>query len=219
VSILFQPKQKADLPHSGGIYDESWADKLARGVRRNSDFQSDLTMVSDWLRPQGHDLVYPERDWSSLMEMFNPKVVGPEGAILVGLDTIITGDLTPIEEACKGLSCIAPLDPYRKPEICNAVVYVSQEKAEEVWHKWCARRDDALVNPKYRFMGKFSEMVWLRHHLNPDAYWDDLVPVAIQSWKVDLNKGAPRKDTAMVYFHGREKPQDVKQDWVKECWR
>ena len=223
VSILFQPKQATDLPHSGGIYTPDWAGKLWRGIDRNSA-GAECRVLGEFHRDDPSffervPLVYPERDWSSLMEMFRPEVVGPEGAILLGLDTIIVGDLTPLEEACKGLSCVAPLDPYRKPEICNAVVYVSQEKAEEVWSKWVAERDKALHDAKYRMMGKFSEMMWLREHLNPDAYWDDLVPGAIQSFKVDLNQGPPRRDTKMVYFHGRHKPHQVKQGWVAEHWR
>lgn len=228
---MFQPKQKADLPHSSGIYTPEWVDKLYRGVVRHGKYlcpsvavvtdveanEADQVSEESW-RPL--PFVYPERDWSSLMEMFRPLVVGPEGAILVGLDTIIVGDLTPIEEACKGLSCIAPLDPYHAPQICNAAVYVSQEKAEEIWDKWTKERDSALLDSKYRYIGgKFSEMVWLRHHLNPDAYWDDLVPGAIQSWKVGLNQGPPREDTKMVYFHGKEKPHTIQQDWIKEHWR
>ena len=225
ISILFRPKKTEDLPHSGGIYTPQWADKLFRGIQRNTTSPVDLHVVTDRNHTlfqenvHAHEFEYPDRDWSSLMEMFNPDVVGEEGAILLGLDTIITGDLTPIEEACKRFRCIAPIDPYHSPKICNAAVYVSQKKAEEIWDKWQVGRWAYMQEDKYHLFGKFSEMVWLREHLKPEALWNDLVPGAIQSWKVDLNKGGPKADTSIIYFHGPEKPQLLRDEWIKEDWK
>lgn len=216
------------MPHSGGLYTPEWVDKLARGLRRNSEGPTlDLVCDSDMFNGVTEDIVeglpfvYPERDWSSNMEKFRPEVVGPEGAILLDLDTIITGDLAPIEEACKGFSCVGLLDPYFHPQICSTAMYVSHEKAPEIWGLWQSRRDQDMKDERYFFRGAFSEMYWLREHVKPDALFDDLVPGAFASWKVDLNKAHPRKNTICVYFHGspNDKPHNIHQDWIKENWK
>ena len=228
ITTLFTPKRKADVPHSGGIYTPEWACKLFRGLDRNGDFP-DLYVVTDWDEFKRDTFPVPfkyhERDWSSNMEKFRPDVVGPEGAIILDLDTIVVGDLAPLEAACRGRSCVVALDPYRKPEICLGATWVSQEKAEEVWSKWEAGRDEYLQDERYFFSfgqcpeGRFSEMLWLREHLTFDDTWDALLPGAVQSYKVDLNKGEPDEDTILVYFHGDPKPHQVNHPWVREHWR
>ena len=225
ITTLFKPKQKADVPHSSGIYDAQWVNKLAAGIERNSELgvlyvvcdppssEDKMTMAVDTF-----NFEYPDRDWSSMMEMFNPDVVG-DGAIMLGLDTIITGSLERIEDACKGHSCIVPIDPYHAPLICNAAVYVDAEVAAEIWEKWQIGRWAYMQEDKYKMFGKFSEMRWLREHLKYDGTWDALVPGAIQSYRVNLNRGPPKEDTAMVYFHGSPKLHQVGQPWVKEHWK
>jgi len=228
IAVLFRPKETRDLPHSSGIYNPDWANKLFRGLERHTSegwSREDplLTVITDFDRTNFEpditttDFVYPERDWSSMMELFRPDVVG-DGAILLGLDTIIVGSLKPIEAACKRAQCIVPLDPYHAPEICNAAVWVAGEVAEEIWFEWTERRERDMRDPKYQMWGKFSEMMWLRSHLKFDDTWDSMAPGAIASWKVDLLLGPPEKRTAAVFFHGQQKPHNVKQSWIRAHW-
>lgn len=228
VTVLFKPL--SGVPHSAGIYDLEWAWKLWEGIEKHSTGKPSLALITDFegaeelteLSGGGIEIFpfnYPERNWSSLMEMFRPEVVGDEGALLVGLDTIITGDLSNIEYACHRHDAIAPLDPYRKPDICNAAIWITHWRALEIWEKWAISRDEDFRDHTYRFMGEFSEMLWLRHNLGEHVLWDEILPGAIQSWKADLNRGNPKKDTAIVYFHGAGKPHTIDAEWIKEHWK
>ncbi|MDP6770850.1 MAG: hypothetical protein QF704_09170, partial [Anaerolineales bacterium] len=159
-----------------------------------------------------YPFVYEERGWISLMEMFNPEIV-KDKAILLGLDTIIVNDLEPIEKA-SGL--IAPLDPYNKVCICNAVVAVDHETSSIIWDTWTSGYDSFRDDSEYFMNGIFSEMFWMRKNLKPDL-WDDLLPGRILSYKAHI-KGREKlpDDCVIVYFHGNPKQTEINEPWLKE---
>lgn len=218
VATLFRPTGR--LPAFSSGYSPEWADRLLRGLRRHTP-DPELVVVTDYEPEnfeepvQAIEFVHRERGWASLMEMFRPDVVG-ERAILVGLDTVIVGDLADIDGIQE--DAVFPRDPYHAPALCNALVSVSALGAETIWDCWQSEREEALDDPQFLNFGAFSEMLWMRERLEPDAWLDDLVPGQVVSYKVHCGDGLPL-DARVVYFHGRPKPQDVHNPWMQEHWR
>ena len=225
VTSLFTPTKP--MPHSSGIYDAEWANKLYRGCKRNTSDPDNFSfaVVTDF-PPEDFDqgievfpYKYAARNWTSNMERYRPDVVGKE-AILLDLDTLIIGSLEPVEKACKGVGCVALLDPYNAPETICTAAYVNAEVAEELWGLWVKEKDSIIDNPKYFMWGFFSEMKWLRENQKYDRLWDIECPKVIQSWKVNLDRKDPGEGVAVVYWHGQEKPTGLLyKEWVRDNWK
>ena len=219
---LFRPTE--GLPRYSSGYSGLDVDRLYRGLSRNSDEEVELVVVTDYPDTEFAEPVVTaefqneERGWACLMELYRPDLVG-ERAIVLGLDTIIVGSMAEIESQTGDV--VAPYDPYHKPELCNALISLSGKASEELWNRWSARRTDHLADPRYRYIGgNFSEMVWLRHNIEPDAWWSDVAPGQSASYKVDLVGGELGERTRVVYFHGFPKLSEVNyRRWVQENWK
>jgi len=224
VTSLFTPTKP--MPHSSGIYDPEWANKLYRGCKRNTSDPDNFSfaVVTDF-DPEGFadgievfPYTYDERNWTSNMERYRPDVV-QDGAISLDLDTLILRSLKPVEDACEGVGCVALLDPYNAPETICTAAYMRGKEAEGLWAKWVREKDAIADDATYYMWGFFSEMKWLRKYQEVDRLWDEECPGVIQSWKVDLGRKAPGEKVAIVYWHGREKPTSMMSlDWVRENW-
>jgi hypothetical protein len=53
--------------------------------------------------------------------------------------------------------------------------------------------------------------------LNPKII-DDIWPGHVLSYKYGV-KGAGLNDCRIVYFHGRQKPGEIGDEWMKENWK
>jgi hypothetical protein len=219
---LFRPA--GNLPRYSSGYSGLDVDRLYRGLSRNTDEEVELVVVTDYPDAEFDEPVVTaefqneERGWACLMELYRPDLVG-DRAVVLGLDTIIVGNLAEVESQTADV--VAPYDPYHKPELCNAIISLSGKASEELWDKWSSRRTKDLEDPRYRYIGgHFSEMVWLRQNITPDAWWSDATPGQIASYKVDLVGGELGERTRVVYFHGFPKPREVNyRKWVQENWR
>jgi hypothetical protein len=225
IFALWTPNGQA--PNWSNEYSPEWGDKLARSIRRHSP-KAEIVAVTDFPREafkediECHEFLYSERSWSCMMELYRPEIV-KDRAILVGLDTVAVGDLSDIEGAVEqtGACHILPLDPYRKPLVCNGVVGVNHDTSQTIWFTWAAGRARGdLDSSTYKMFGNFSEMVWLRHNSPPSALWDRVTPGQIESYKCSVRKREGLTEaTRMVYFHGRPKPHQISDDWLKRNWK
>ena len=146
------------------------------------------------------------------MEAWRPEVVGSGRLVVLGLDTVITGDIT---EICD-LDCEIglPTDPYHPPNVCNGVGLFSNAAAGELWETYQA--DTGIWHRKAVYGGQFSEMMFLRQVANDRATrLEQVFPDQIVSYKV--HKPDPNK-ARIVYFHGRPKPNQVKDPWIVQNW-
>ena len=62
VTTLFDGK-KLGIPHSTGIYDGSWVDKLYRGIQRNYDGEFELVCLVDKKYDDIKEPVRQEKFW------------------------------------------------------------------------------------------------------------------------------------------------------------
>lgn len=214
-----------DLPdYSRGKF--GWEDvfRLERAVARHAPDPTEFVILTDDLGSappsigrvqvlgfEGHEI----GGWTNMLEAFRPSLDFDGRTVLIGLDTVITGDLAWLFEW--GHSPVGlPRDPYETSVACNAVTTYTAGGAHLVWR---AYRSAVTANRMSgcQLAGKPSEMMLLRH-LQQEYGWkflDDTHPGKLLSYKVHLRDGpTPQgsEDASLVYFHGTPKPQDLPND-------
>jgi hypothetical protein len=183
-------------------YDETWVEKLRRGFDRNLTVQHEMVVFVD--HPRGfspgirqHCLTSEKPGYFSMVEPF--MLNAP--MILVGLDTIVTGNVDHLAYYCQTADRIALPRPIPGGECCNGVV-LAPAGQRSVYDQW---RDE-------------NDMVWLRSR--PHNIIDDLFPYSVVSYKLqDVRKRGGLRDERIVYFHGLPKPNQLTEPWILEHWR
>lgn len=182
-------------------YDESWVLKLKAGFDRNLTRPHRFVLFTDKKRDLPSDI---EIEWiqgkPSYSSCIQPYRMGCP-MILVGLDTIVVGNIDHMADYCMTDTHIAlPKDPYDGDNACNGVALVPRNQ-DYVFENWTGEND----------------MQWMRAQKHKCL--DMLFPHQIVSYKAHV-KDNPKvlRDARIVYFHGREKPGEVKEDWVDKHW-
>jgi len=209
------------IPHSVGIYNEKWVDRLYRGISRNYNDPFDFICLVDKNYKFKEDIKsvrfkrsVDQYGWMSLMEMYHPDLCTGK-RFTVGLDTIITGPLDDIfEYEAKIAVCTDPLIP---KTICNAVTTCNDEFCEEFWNYWL--ENEYQVIRECELLGAPSEMVLLRQLYSHSPRLDTIFKGRILSYKVHIKDHWERvKDSSIIYFHGEPKPHQIDEKWIKENW-
>lgn len=182
------------------MYDESWVEKLYRGCARNLTVPFRFVCFSDRARcfDEPIEIEYltdPEPSYATLIEAYE---LG-EPMILMGLDTVITGNIDHLAEHCREADRQAlPRDPYKPQIACNGV---------------------ALVPAGLRHIADThngeNDMDWVRSF--PHDFIDDLWPGHVVSYKGHA-KAHGLGDARVVYFHGRGKMHEISEPWLEEHW-
>ena len=199
VTCLWAPNSHS-YPFSR-MYDESWVEKLYRGFRRNLTGDFNFVVFTDSPREFSEPimqlpLLALKPDYSAMCEPYALN----EPMILVGLDTIITGNIDHLAEYCLTKDKMAlPRDPNRPEMACNGVALVP------------AGHEDIANNSTGE-----NDMKWVRRF--PHVYIDDLFPGQVVSYKGHVKKHG-LGDARIVYFHGHEKPHELDEDWIREHWQ
>lgn len=184
-------------------YDESWVTKLFNGFERNLSDPFRKVLFTERARDLPEDieqLVIPGLGAGGYGDCIRPYQLD-EPMILVGLDTIVTGNIDHLARYCFDADVIAlPRDPYRLEQACNAVALVPAGNA----HVFDRHRGE-------------NDMVWMRQQ--PHVFIDDLFPGQVCSYKGTVRQNG-LGDTRICYFHGEEKPHQLSHiPWVQEHWR
>ncbi len=187
------------------MYDEGWVEKLYRGVARNITQPFRFICWSE--KPRWYSepietrlLDDPEPGYGSCVQLFE---LG-EPMIVMGLDTVITGNIDHLADYCLTASKIAlPRDPNAPYRACNGICLVPAG----MQHIWTNHNGE-------------NDMAWMRRQ--PHEFIDDIFPGAARSFKGGESVPGIREtglgDTRIVYFHGFSKPHELDDDWLKEHW-
>ncbi|QOF71470.1 hypothetical protein IG197_27645 [Aminobacter sp. SR38] len=183
-------------------YSEEWVEKLYRGFRRNLTMPFRFVCFSDRPRRFAEPDIEQERikaerpDYGTCIEPYRLGVP----MILVGLDTVVTGNIDHLADYClTGDRLALPRDPYKPAIACNGVGLVP-----------AGHRD---VAEQHR--GE-NDMEWVRKF--PHRFIDDLWPGHVVSFKGHVKRRG-MADARIIYFHGLEKPHQLPHvDWIKEHW-
>lgn len=212
VATLLWDANETSGPFSN-MYDESWADKLYRGFERNLNQPFRFIVWTDRERVFGEHKIEQRRlkakrpDFSACIEPYELN----EPMILVGLDTIICGNIDHMAYyALSGGELAVPRDPINTHRACNGVALVPGGLKERMYDRWRQEND----------------MDWI--NANPHVMLDDLFPGQIQSWRVQI-RGESHTSTPVVYpldlricyFHGRHKPDTLAEtdQFIARHWR
>ena len=173
-------------------------------------------------------LLYDFPAWWSKLEVFNPDhpCLGKEDLLLLDIDTVVTGDLTPFFKQ----PCMTTLtdfyhehSPLRPPG--SAVMYIPADIKAYIWTtfmasplEWINRRQQPPFHGDQGFLASI---------LSP-ARWQDVLPGAAVSYKKDIacqgmpgwhpqrsqGNGDIPAGTRLVCFHGKPRPWDTGLEWV-----
>ena len=179
-------------------YDETWVDKLRRGFDRNLTVPFQFVCFVDRIRQFDEPVlqlhIEGRKDYSAFSE---PYSLG-EPMILVGLDTVITGNVDHLAEYCLTEDKLAlPRDPYKPERACNGVALVPKGYEDVADHR-----------------GE-NDMVHIRKF--PHVFIDDLFPGHVVSYKGHVQKNG-LGDARIIYFHGKPKPTEIDEPWIKESF-
>ena len=194
------------------MYDESWAERLYRGFARNLTRPFRFVVFVDRERAFAESAIeqelLPGGEMPSYASCIEPyRLDAP--MILVGLDTVVTGSCDMLAAYCEtpGARLAVPRDPYFPDRVCNGVALVPAGLRAQVYER-----------KRELHAREMSDMDWIRAQ-NP-AVLDDLFPGACESYKGYVKHFGVGPETRIVYFHGQEKPHELRGDaWIDEHWR
>ncbi len=192
----------SSLPFSR-CYDETWVEKLYRGVKRNLTLPFRFVVFTDTDRAfcdgiEQEKLSADVPDYGSFTEPYRLN----EPMILVGLDTIVTGSLDHMANYClrKDVKIALPRDPYSRERACNGVALVPAGQ-RNVFDDWNGEND----------------MDWIR--TRPHSFIDDLFPGQVQSY-TGFVRGNGLSGARICYFHGMPKPHELADvPWIAQHWQ
>lgn len=197
---------------SGGVYNAEWVAKLQRGVSRNLTIPHQFVCLSDC--EVSCERIQLEHDWPkwwSKLEMFSRRVIsGP--TLYLDLDTVIVGNIDWLADLPHEF---AMLRNFSNPEAVGSGVMWFRSVPHIVYDKFA-------LDPEM-YMGRYAMKAGVNgSHIGDQAFISDTLIAPIQhivgpvSYKKHCRDGLP--DASIVCFHGRPRPDQVRQSWMKEHW-
>jgi len=143
--------------------------------------------------------------WWSKMNLFSKAI--PGDLLYLDLDTVVIGDLTPLE----GVGETTLLEDFYKPGLlASGLMYIREEDKAHVWDAWMADPDGHRERCQTR--ERWGDQGFLQDVLQAQT-WQQALPGAVVSWKVHCQKQIPY-GARVVCFHGNPRPWAAKQSWV-----
>lgn len=197
-TMLWQPNQSSQS--FSRCYTPIWADKLCRGFMRHlrQPFRFVCFVDKRYMFEEPVEALPIESnapDYGCFIEPF--KLDGP--LIVVGLDTVITGNCDHLADYCySGDKVALPRAVYKKGTVCNGVALVPPG-SRHIYSRWNGEND----------------MEWLRKQ--DYEVIDNLWPGHVVSYKGHVkNNGVG--DARIVFFHGKEKPHEINHPVVAQWY-
>jgi hypothetical protein len=184
------------------MYSEEWCEKLFRGFARNLTVQWRFVLFTDRQRKLGwpiEQIVEPGLGANGYADCIKPYRLGVP-MILVGLDTVITGNIDHLAKSCMERKDLGlPRDPYANHQACNGVALVPT----------------GMEHIATEHRGE-NDMAHVRAY--PHSFLDDEFPGEIVSYKGSVeDRGLG--NAKIVYFHGERKAHQLGHvPFVREHW-
>jgi hypothetical protein len=139
--------------------------------------------------------------WSKIHLFLHP---GP--VLYMDLDTLIVNSLQPLLDAAEQHEFIALLNPMDTPSKFGSGLMAWNGDLRYIYDRFAA-------DPGYHMARCKTSQLWgdqgfISEDCPDPAFWQDLFPDEILSWKVDCKTGIPHK-ARVVYFHGQPRPFDI----------
>ena len=184
---------------SGGEYKPEHVERLAAQVEEYNP-GVEFACLSDvptpgWIKAQ-HD--WP--GWWCKIEAF--RLAGP--VLYMDLDTTIVGDLTPLLRVSERFTVLRDFN-YPQRDMGSGIMAWRGDMG--ALYRLFAQ------NPRLHIAENSSPRWWgdqgfIERNTSVRAYWQDVAPGAVVSWKKHCRNGVP-KDARVVAFHGKPRPWEV----------
>lgn len=185
-------------------YDESWANKLYAGFKRNLTAPFRFVVYTDRERRfapgiEQRRISMQEPHYGACIEPFASN----EAQIFCGLDTVIVGNIDHLaQHALTATKPAVPKDPFFPETTTNSVVIAPKGCKAMLFDGWSGQND----------------MDWIRS-CDCDLL-DTLFPKQIVSYKGRVQWIGIEDETRVVFFHGSRKPHELDRiDFIREHWR
>lgn len=192
---------------SGGDYDISHVDRM-RNLFRKYAPELKFECISDTGKTE-HDLLHAWEGWWAKIEVF--RFVGP--IIYIDLDMTLVDDFMPFVEVASKHDFVA-LRRYRpefKNRISSALMYWGGDY-RYIYEEFLKTPDWHIKNNNNR--NYIGDQGFIDKQVPDRAYWQDLLPNKIVSYRRDCQSGVP-SGVSLVGFHGKPRPWEV--TWRFQC--
>jgi hypothetical protein len=202
IATLLWDANEESYPFSR-MYNEKWVTRLYDGCARNLQIPWRFVLFTERPRKLPSEIKQERMKAAKpgYGDCIEPYRFGVP-MILMGLDTIITGPINHMAQYClrEDVKLALPQDPNQEKGIaCNGVALIPAGH-QFIYRNW---KDE-------------NDMLYLRKQ--PHVLIDDLFPGQVQSFKGHV-KANGLGDTRIVYFHGDEKPNQLKSEpWIRKHW-
>ena len=210
---------------------EDYVLNLLHGFSRFLDHEFDFYCITDReFETEAVITVPPVRNawgWWNLMEIFRPDAAwSHDGVIMVGLDTVIRGDISwiaghPCPVFLKPFSDQYGYDsPYRGMVADGLVWLPPSDHMTFLWDEYVEHIDPSVTHKEMRL---FPMHVWNTHrmdeHNQRPLFWQDILPGMICSYRMPERK-VNEPDEPLVIFHGEPRPHEAITDapWIERYW-
>lgn len=172
----------------------------------------DVLATEDWAVA----LLRPEHEgWWCLPEKF--RITGP--VVFSGLDTIFMGDITNFADLA--LNCLEKevymIHPFRIPNRANRL-FANGMMAWNGDLSYMYEKYDYKMARAFPLEQDYTSGMLIKSGKNIKVIQHEIP--GVHSFKVDLMKGPPRRNTKVVIFHGEPGVHKLlDKNWVKENWR
>jgi hypothetical protein len=204
-------------------YTAEWADKLYRGCKRNLTEEFRFVCITDHEQEEFKEpieavpFLHQEHvgTWMCINEIFRPDLEIEHG-LFMGLDTVICKNIDALANY-QGRFCMVK-HPRFDNRLMNAITLFRGFDCAWMWERYIKDPQKAVEESKTRHWAskQGSEMLWWEK-LNP--YCDTVDRVApgfeIHSYKMEKNR---LPDSHVIYWHGKLKPHNCKEDEVTKNW-
>lgn len=192
---------------------------LKSAVERHGNGRFEFVCLTNDKRLFGESWAIPllrprQQGWWVLPEKF--RITGP--VVFSGLDTLILDDISPLADLA--LECpedeVYMIHPFRLPNKGNRVF----ANGMMVWNTdltYMFEDYDYTVAAGCVLEQDYTSAMLIKSGKDIRVLQKRFP--GIHSWKVTLNRGAPRPDTKIVLFHGNPGVHQLqKKQWVKDNW-
>lgn len=152
--------------------------------------------------------------WSKI-ELFRPGLFGSGRVLYIDLDTVIVGDISEIAALTEPFIGIG--DFYRRPPRKKQVSFASGLMSWNAGQHAGIYQTFARCAVRAMAQFRYGDQQWIGGCLIQYAFWEDLVPGQVVSYKVHCQEALP-PTSRIVCFHGKPKPAEVQAPWIDEHW-
>lgn len=136
--------------------------------------------------------------WWSKLELF--KLPGP--VLFFDLDTVVTGDIDELILTIPKHDFLILRDVYR-----GKIRQSAMQSSIMGWRGDMSYVYDAFVkNADYWMKSLRSDQDFFETAIGDATYWQDVLPGALVSFKVDVQGRGVPKDAKVIFFHGQPRP-------------